>query len=120
MNGGRDFPTGSGRGVLYYACRTIRTPQRGLMTTSFPPPRPTYAATSGAAKKALVFGIVSLLCCGCFAGIPAIFFGVSALNEIEVARGGLTGKGMAWAGIVLGIVGTLASGTAAAVYQQSH
>ena len=90
------------------------------MTTSFPPPRPVYAETSGAARKALVLGIVSLLCCGCFAGLPAIFFGVSALNEIEVARGGLTGKGMAWAGIVLGIVGTLASAAGAVAYQHAH
>ena len=90
------------------------------MTTSFPPPRPSYAETAGAAKKALVFGILSLVCCGCFAGIPAIFFGVSALNEIEVARGGLVGKGMAWAGIILGIVGTIATAGGAVVYQHSQ
>jgi hypothetical protein len=72
-----------------------------------PPPVPTYTQTAPRAKKALWFGLISFFCCGLFLGIPAIFVGVRALSEIEIARGGLTGKGLAWAGIVLGILGTL-------------
>ena len=74
-----------------------------------PPPRPAYASTAGRAKTSLWLGVASLVCCGLFTGIPAIFVGVHALNEIEVERGRLVGKGMAWAGIILGIVGTWAA-----------
>lgn len=89
------------------------------MTASFPPPPPpAYAETADGAQKALVFGLLALLCCGCFTGVPAIFFGAQALSEIEASHGRLVGRGMAWAGIILGIVGTIAAGTGAVVYQQ--
>ena len=84
-----------------------------------PPPRPAYASTAGRAKTSLWLGVASLVCCGLFTGIPAIFVGVHALNEIEVERGRLVGKGMAWAGIILGIVGTLGS-LAVGGYRVTH
>jgi hypothetical protein len=84
-----------------------------------PPPRPVYAETASRAKTALWLGLASLLCCGLFTGIPAIFIGVRALNEIEIERGRLTGKGLAWTGIVLGIVGTLGS-LAVGGYRATH
>jgi hypothetical protein len=45
---------------------------------------------------------VSILCCGIFAGIPAIILGRSA--EKEIAQTGQSGAGMAKAGFILGII----------------
>src|SRR3954452_3265016 len=58
---------------------------------------------------ALVLGIVSLICCGLFAGIPALILGNSAKREIAASGGGQTGAGMAQAGVVLGIVSIVLS-----------
>jgi hypothetical protein len=63
--------------------------------------------------------VLSLLCCGLFTKTPAIFVGVRALSEIEIERGRLTGKGLAWAGIFLGIVGTIGS-IAVGGYRATH
>jgi hypothetical protein len=89
------------------------------MSTPYPfePPRgPRYTETAPRAKKALWLGVISFLCCGLFTGVPAIFVGVRALSEIEIARGKLTGQGPAWAGIILGSLGTLSSLAAAGYY----
>ena len=53
---------------------------------------------------ALVLGILGLLCCGFFTGIPAIILGKQAQNEIDGSGGQQTGRGMATAGFVLGII----------------
>ena len=37
------------------------------------------------------------------------YVGAKALSDIEASRGRLVGRGTAWVGIVLGIIGTLAS-----------
>lgn len=58
-------------------------------------------------KKAvwsLVLGILGLLCCGFFTGIPALILGKQAQNEIDASGGMQTGRGMATAGFVLGII----------------
>lgn len=76
-----------------------------------PPPPPQYgapvpgASPGGTNKKAiwsLVLGILGLVCCGIFTGIPAIILGSMARKE--TAAGGQQGGGMATAGLVLGIV----------------
>jgi hypothetical protein len=78
-----------------------------------PPPPPQYGApqppyggypqkTNQKAIWALVLGILSLLCCGIVAGIPAIILGNSAKKEI--ATTGQPGRGMAQAGFILGII----------------
>ena len=61
------------------------------------------------ATNAFWLGLVSLFCCGLFTGLPAIFVGAQALSDIEASRGRLIGRGTAWVGIVLGIIGTLTS-----------
>jgi hypothetical protein len=67
-----------------------------------PPPR----ATDGLAIASLVLGLLTLLCCGVFTGIPAIICGHISL--LKVSRNpNLQGKGMAIAGLVLGYVGTI-------------
>jgi hypothetical protein len=53
---------------------------------------------------ALVLGILGLLCCGFFTGIPAIILGKQAQNEIDAAAGIQSGRGMATSGFVLGII----------------
>lgn len=81
---------------------------------SYPPPPPPppgqggygYAAprTNSKAIWALVLGILSFVCCGFVAGIPAIILGNMAKNEIDASGGVQSGRGMAVAGLVLGIV----------------
>ena len=78
-----------------------------------PPPPPQYGApqppyggapqkTNGKATWALVLGIISVLCCGLLAGIPAIILGNMAKKEIDAGQG--SGRGMAQAGFILGII----------------
>lgn len=84
-----------------------------------PPPPPQYGApqppyggvpqkTNGKATWSLVLGLVSVLCgCSLLAGIPAIILGNMARKEIDAGQG--TGRGMATAGLVLGIIGVILS-----------
>ncbi len=84
------------------------------MSYGQPPPPPPGApqpygygggAPQGTNKKALwsmILGILGLVCCGFFTGIPAIILSRSA--KAEIARTGEQGSGMATAGFVLGII----------------
>jgi hypothetical protein len=74
-----------------------------------PPQPPGYGqpafpqqGNNGKAIAALVLGILSILCFGIFAGIPAIILGQMAKREISEGKG--QGAGMAQAGFILGIV----------------
>lgn len=75
-----------------------------------PPPPPPPGGTGGYAtpqtsQKALwsmILGILGLVCCGLFAGIPALILGNSARKEIAASGGALSGDGMAKAGVILG------------------
>ena len=58
------------------------------------------------ATWALVLGILSLVCCGFFTGIPAIIMGRNAKAELEAA--GQSGS-TANIGMILGIIGTALS-----------
>jgi hypothetical protein len=53
---------------------------------------------------ALITGILSIVCCGIFAGVPALILGNSAKKEIAASGGSQTGAGMAQAGFILGII----------------
>lgn len=87
------------------------------MSYSAPPPPPPGGgygqpapygggmAPQGNNQKALwslILGIVGILCCGVFTGIPAMILSKSA--EKEIAQTGQQGAGMAKAGFILGIV----------------
>ena len=74
--------------------------------------------TYGRAWNALWLGLASSVCCGLFAGIPAIFVGAKAFGDIEASRGRLVGRGIAWVGIILGVLGTIGSVGGAASYEQ--
>ena len=70
-----------------------------------PPPGPGGYAVPQTNQKALwsmILGILSLVCCGLLAGIPALILGNSAQKEIAASGGMQTGEGMAKAGVILG------------------
>jgi Domain of unknown function (DUF4190) len=54
------------------------------------------------AVPALVCGILALVLCGIFTGIPAIIMGNRATREIDASGGQIQGRGMAKAGVILG------------------
>lgn len=61
--------------------------------------------TDNQAVVALVLGICSVFCC--FLGPVAFFLGNSALRRIRGSGGTVSGEGMAQAGRILGIIGTV-------------
>lgn len=63
------------------------------------------AKTSAHAIWSLVLGILSFICFGFFAGIPAVICGHVARSKIRQSQGTLSGGGMALAGLILGYVG---------------
>lgn len=81
-----------------------------------PPPspytsgQPAPRTSSGSAVTALVLGILGIVMCGPFTAIPAIIVGRNATREIDASQGRLDGRGMAQAGFVLGIIGTVLFG----------
>jgi hypothetical protein len=60
--------------------------------------------TNQKALWAMILGIISLICCGIVAGIPAIILGNIAKKEIAASGGMQSGGGMAQAGFILGII----------------
>lgn len=63
--------------------------------------------TPSAATWSLVLGILSLVLCGLFTGIPAMITGRNATREIDASGGQLGGRGLAQAGFITGLIGTL-------------
>jgi hypothetical protein len=77
-------------------------PNQGL---SFPQRGP---ETSGAAIAALVMGILSIVAClGPITGIPAMVVGRRATRDIDASNGQLEGRGLASAGVITGLIGSL-------------
>ena len=72
-----------------------------------PPPIPAGPRVSGMAIASLVCGLVGLLCFGIVLAPTAFGLGLAARRSIRSSNGWRTGDGMAIAGIVLGIVGTV-------------
>ena len=66
-----------------------------------PPPNSSKATTS------LVLGIVSIVLCGLFLGVPAMILSRQAKREIVESQGRLGGDGLATAGFVTGLIGTI-------------
>jgi hypothetical protein len=65
--------------------------------------------TNQKATWALILGILGPLCCGVFTAVPALILGIMARKEIDASGGRQSGRGMAIAGIILGIVGIIVS-----------
>ncbi|MEJ7833921.1 MAG: DUF4190 domain-containing protein [Nocardioides sp.] len=75
-------------------------------------PQPAYgqagvAPNNSSAVVALVLGILSFVACGPFTGIPAIFVGRSAIRQIDQSGGREGGRGLAQAGLWLGVANTV-------------
>ena len=66
---------------------------------------PGPSSTSRKAIASLVLGLLFVF--ACLSGLPAILFGFQALRNIDRSAGRLRGRGMAVAGIVLGVIGCL-------------
>jgi hypothetical protein len=62
--------------------------------------------TSGKAILSVVLGLASFAG-ACFLGIPAVAVGIMSMLEIGRSQGALGGKKLAWAGVALGLVGSL-------------
>ncbi len=75
--------------------------------------QPAYGGAGGGdhprGTLVLVLGILSLVCCGLFTGIPAIIMGKAALEEIDRSPGMYTNRGAIKAGYICGIIGTALS-----------
>jgi hypothetical protein len=73
----------------------------------YPPPQPPRVAENHPkAVPALVLGILSLVCCGLFTGIPAIVMGRRAAADIRYHPQSYSGLGLARAGFWTGLIGT--------------
>jgi hypothetical protein len=86
------------------------------VTQTPPPPYgpPPYAPAPSrpnhpSAVPALVLGILSIVMCGLFTGIPAIVVGRRATREIRADRSRYDGESLAQAGFWTGVVGTALS-----------
>jgi hypothetical protein len=74
-----------------------------------PPPYGGYAQTWSLAVVALVLGVAWFFTCGLLVAIPAFMVGRNAQRQIDASGGHVQGRGMATAGIVLGIVNVVLS-----------
>ena len=80
-----------------------------------PPHDPRYPYAYGAAPPqnhpqavpSLILGILSIVLCGIFTGIPAMIMGRRALREIRASRGAMGGEGLAQGGFWTGLIGTV-------------
>ena len=79
-------------------------------------PVPVASPTSTRAIFALILGILSLTCCGFFAGIPAIFLGRADMKLFDQGQLSESNKTLAKIGMILGIVGTALSLLGTIVY----
>lgn len=73
------------------------------------PMQPAPPPAGGKAVATLVMGILSIICCGFFVGVPAIIVGRSEIKAIKEGRSPKAGESIAQVGFILGIVGTALS-----------
>ncbi len=83
-----------------YGAPQYGAPQYGVPPYATPP-------TSGKATTSLVLGIASLVMCGLVLGIPAMIIARGAKKEIAASNGAIGGDGLATAGFVTGLIGTI-------------
>ena len=70
--------------------------------TPFQPPPATSGQDQTLAIVSLVCGILSIICCGAIAGIPALITGFMAKNNVDSNPNQYGGRGFALAGMILG------------------
>ncbi|MFO8012330.1 MAG: DUF4190 domain-containing protein [Phycisphaerae bacterium] len=71
------------------------------------PAAPEGGGTNGLAIASLILGILSMVCLGLLAGIPAVICGHMALGRIK--QSGQGGRGLAIVGLVLGYISIVAT-----------
>ena len=83
-----------------------------------PPYQPSYGPPPSHPRSvpALVCGILSLVFCGLFTGIPAMVMGRTAIREIRSQPGRYGGEGIAQGGFWTGLIGTALSGLVVVVF----
>ena len=96
-----------GMGLRCPGCgREVTVPKPSLfLEDEWFPFKPELTVTSGKAIASLLLG--ALFFFGCLSGVPAILLGQHALSDIRLGGGRVTGRAMAIAGIVLGVIGCL-------------
>lgn len=70
--------------------------------TPFQPPAAAVGQDQTLAIVSLVCGVLSIVCCGAFTGIPAIITGFMAKNNVDSNPNQYGGRGFALAGMILG------------------
>lgn len=70
---------------------------------------PAGPPASARATTTLILGILSIVCAGFLAGIPAIIIGRMELRDIKSGIAPKSGEGIAKVGFILGIIGTALS-----------
>ncbi|HYX25774.1 MAG TPA: DUF4190 domain-containing protein [Thermoanaerobaculia bacterium] len=84
------------------------------MTVASPPPPPPLVpqaqqSASTQAVTSLILGILGVICCGLIAPI-AWYIGNQELKAIQSGASPVAGEGLAKAGMILGIIGTILLG----------
>lgn len=75
------------------------------LTPGAPPP-PASTSTSGPALWSLILGIVSIVCCS-LVGPIAWYIGSKEVKAVDAGMSPANNRGFAFAGMILGIVGTV-------------
>ena len=76
--------------------------------TKTPASKVAVPQTSGKATATLILGLLSLLF-SCLTALPALIVGIMAIGDINRSQGALTGKGLAFAGMIVGVMTSLAT-----------
>lgn len=92
------------------------SPAPSAATTPPPTTVPAPPVDNTKAIVSLVLGILSMLCCGFFTGIPAIFVSRSEMKAINEGRSSESNRALAKIGLILGIIGTILSILGALAY----
>jgi hypothetical protein len=103
-------PPGYGQAPPGYGQQAYGQPAYGQPTYGLPGyGYPAQPHTNGKAMSSMITGIISLLFCyfGVFAGPVAIVLAVQGKKAIQESNGTQKGEGMATAGLVTGIIGTV-------------
>lgn len=84
-------------------------PYQGYQGPALPYTPPMPESASGRAIAALILGILGLVMCGPFTGVPALIIGKMEMTAIREGQSPRAGETLAKVGFYLGIIGTVLS-----------
>jgi hypothetical protein len=102
-------PYGAPQNGSQYGAQPYGAPQYGAPQYGGDPYGAPMQKDHDRATLIMVLGILSIVCCGLFTGIPAIIMGRQATQQIDASGGALGGRGKVQAGFICGIIGTVLS-----------